>query len=364
MKEYLHLRVTMALRPSRSLLEIERGRVRRGLVFVFALMTMGTDRAQTPAGEADAPAGAWPVWAYPVSSGGGPLIVGDDAAVSGEPIEHIAGSAAGYTKTQVANLFVAADWLPDAHPAMPTVVAKGRRPDVYACAHCHQPSGLGRPENQSLAGLPVAYMEQQMADFRNDLRRCSELRMGPQGRMIGVAKAATAEEIRVAAEYFSSLKPRKWIRVVETDTVPVTRPEGWILVAQEGGATEPIGERVIEVSEDFEQSELRSPASGFVAYVPRGSLKAGEALVGTGGHGRFLSCTVCHGQDLKGRYWKGMGNVPPIAGRSPSQMARQLIDFRSGARHGANSALMRLEAGRLNDGDVVAVSAYLASLNP
>lgn len=334
-----------------------------GFAVVFALLAIGTDRAQAPAEEAAPPAGAWPVWAYPVSASG-PLPVGDAAPISGVPVEHVAGSSAGYTKTQITNLFFAADWLPDSHPAMPQVVAKGRRPDVYACAHCHQPNGLGRPENQSLAGLPAAYIEQQMADYRNGLRRSSEPRMGPQGRMIGVAKAATAEEIKVAAEYFSSLTPRKWIRVVETDSVPVTRPEGWMLVVQEGGATEPIGDRVIEVSEDFEQSELRSPESGFVAYVPRGSLKVGEALVRTGGHGRFLSCTVCHGKDLKGQFRKGMGNVPPIAGRSPSQMARQMFDFRSGARRGVNSKLMGMMAKKLSDGDVVAISGYLASLNP
>ena len=182
--------------------------------------------------------------------------------------------------------------------------------------------------------------------------------------MILVAKATTPEEIKVASAYFASLKPRKWIRVVETDRVPVTRPEGWMLVAENGGATEPIGERVIEVSEDFAQSELRNPASGFVAYVPRGSLKAGETLVRTGGHGKFMACTVCHRENLKGKYMKGMGDVPPIAGRSPSQMARQLIDFRTGARRGANSARMRVIAGKLSEGDVVAISGYLASLDP
>ena len=137
-----------------------------------------------------------------------------------------------------------------------------------------------------------------------------------------------------------------------------------MLVAESGGATEPIGERVIEVSEDFEQSELRNPASGFVAYVPRGSLKAGETLVRTGGHGRFMACTVCHGQNLKGQFMKGMGDVPPIAGRSPSQMARQLIDFRSGARHGVNSARMRSLAGKLSEGGYCGDHGYLASLNP
>jgi cytochrome c553 len=327
--------------------------------FLFALMTIGIERAQAPA----SPAGALPVWAYPVSASS-PLPVGDPAAPTGERVEHVAGSTAGYTKMQITNLFFAADWFPASHPAMPPVVATGRRPDVYACAHCHQPGGLGRPENQSLAGLPAAYLEQQMEDFRNDLRRSSEPRMGPQGRMIQVAKAATSEEIKTAAEYFASLKPQKWIRVVETDTVPVTKPEGWMLVAENPAAKEPIGERVIEVSEDFAQSELRNPMSGFVAYVPRGSLKAGEALVKTGGHGKFLSCTMCHGKDLKGQYRKGMGNVPSIAGRSPSQMTRQLIDFRSGARQGVNSPLMRLLASKLSNEDIVAVTGYLASLNP
>jgi cytochrome c553 len=182
--------------------------------------------------------------------------------------------------------------------------------------------------------------------------------------MIGVAKAATPEEIRVASEYFASLKPRKWIRVVETDTVPVTRPEGWMLVVASLAATEPIGERVIEVSEDFEQSELRNPTSGFVAYVPKGSLKAGEALVRTGGNGKMLPCALCHGKDMKGQYVKGTGDVPSIAGRSPSQMARQLMDFRSGARHGTNSALMGFMAKKLSDADIVAITGYLASLNP
>jgi len=333
------------------------------LALAFALMTIGTEQAQAPTRKPSLPAGDLPLWAYPVSPIV-PLVVGNDAALSGEPVEHVAGSSAGYTKTQIANLFVAADWYPGSHPLMPSVVASGRRPAVYACAHCHQPSGLGRPENQSLAGLPAAYMEQQMADFKNDLRRSSEPRMGPASRMILVAEAATPEETRVASEYFASLKPRRWIRVVETGTVPVTRPAGWMLVDESAGATEPIGERVIEISEDFKQSELRNPTSGFVAYVPRGSLKAGEMLVRTGGHGRIMACAVCHGQNLKGHYMKGMGDVPPIAGRSPSQMARQLIDFRSGARQGTNSAQMRVLASKLSNEDIVAITGYLASLNP
>ena len=333
------------------------------LLLAFGVLTIGNETAQAPAREAAAPAGTLPMWAYPVSASG-PLVVGDTAESSGEPVEHVPGSSAGYTKAQIAGLFNVPDWFPEAHPAMPAVVAEGRKPEAYACGHCHLPNGLGRPENQSVAGLPVAYIEQQLADFKNDLRRSSEPGMVPVEHMIQAAKAATPEEITAAASYFSSLKPQKWIRVVETDTVPATRPAGWMLVITNPAATEPIGERVIEVSEDYEQTELRNPTSGFVAYVPKGSLKVGEALVKTGGKGRMLPCTLCHGQNLKGQYVKGTGDVPSIAGRSPSQMARQLIDFRSGARHGANSTLMRFLANKLSDADIVAITGYLASLNP
>lgn len=329
------------------------------LILGFGVLMIGSQAAQAPAHEALSPAGGLPLWAYPVSPSGADTPVPDI-----EPLEHVPGSGAGYTRTQIADLFAVPDWFPGGHPAMPAVVAEGRKPELYACGHCHLPNGLGRPENESVAGLPVAYIEQQVADFKNGLRLSSQPGMVPVDHMVQVAKAATPEEIRAAASYFSSLKSQKWIRVVETDTVPATHPAGWMLVVASPAATEPIGERVIEVSEDIEQTELRNPTSGFVAYVPRGSLKAGEALVKTGGQGRMLPCALCHGQNLKGQYVKGTGQVPSIAGRSPSQMARQLMDFRSGARHGANSALMGFLAKKLSDADIVAITGYLASLNP
>ena len=74
--------------------------------------------------------------------------------------------------------------------------------------------------------------------------------------------------------------------------------------------------------EDLSRTELRDGTSGFVAYVPVGSIAAGEALVKTGGNGRTQACGVCHGPDLK-----GLGPVPPLAGRSPSYTVRQLFDF-------------------------------------
>jgi cytochrome c553 len=149
--------------------------------------------------------------------------------------------------------------------------------------------------------------------------------------------------------------------VVEAAEVPKTRVAGFMLVPVEGGGMEPIGERVVEMPENLEQTELRNSKSGFVAYVPPGSLKRGEALVKTGGEGKTLACTMCHGPDLHG---VAAGNIPSIAGRSPSQMARQIIDFQTGARNGANAALMKAPVARLTESDIVAITGYLASLNP
>jgi cytochrome c553 len=241
---------------------------------------------------------------------------------------------------------------------MPDIVSHGRRTTVFACGYCHLPNGQGRPENSSLAGLPAAYIVQQMADFKNGLRKSSEARLGPQNLMVNIGKAATDAETLAAAEYFSKLKLKPWIRVVETSNVPKTRIAGGMFIALEDTGTEPIGNRIIEVPENLERTELRDDASGFIAYAPVGSIRKGEALVTNGG-GRTTACAVCHGTDLK-----GIGPVPSIAGRSPSQMARQLWDMQHGARNGLWTELMKPVVAKLTEEDLVSITAYLASLKP
>jgi cytochrome c553 len=252
------------------------------------------------------------------------------------------------------------DWHPDGHPAMPEIVKNGRRaaPAVVACGYCHLPNGQGRPENSSVAGLPAEYIVQQMADFKNGLRKSSEPRLGPQNLMVNIGKAATDAEVQAAAEYFSKLKLKPWIRVVETATVPATRIAGGMFIALEDGAKEPIGNRIIEVPENLEHTELRDDASGFIAYAPVGSIKKGEALA-NGGAGKTTACNVCHGADLR-----GLGPVPSIAGRSPSQMGRQLWDMQHGARNGPWTQLMKPVVTKLTEEDLVSITAYLASLKP
>jgi cytochrome c553 len=268
------------------------------------------------------------------------------------------GTDVTFTLTRIRDLFAAPDWRPNGHPPMPEIVSHGRKPGVFACGYCHLPNGLGRPENASLAGLPADYIVQQVRDFKSEARRSSEPDSLPINLMIAVSKAVSDEDLRVAAEYFASLKPQPWIRTSETDTVPKTRVGGWMLIAAEGGGTEPIAQRVIEMPEDLERTELRDPASGFVAYVPPGSLRNGKRLA-EGAGGKTTACAVCHGEGLK-----GLGPVPALAGRSPSYLFRQLFDFKHGKRNGLWGELMKPIAASLSDEEMVALSAYAASLSP
>ncbi len=311
------------------------------------------------AAHADAPAtpdGKLPQWAYPDHFAQGPS---NATAASRAVPQHLPGSTATYTKAEIGNIFVVPDWYPDAHPPMPDVVIHGRKPDVYSCGHCHLPNGQGRPENASVAGLPAAYIVQQMQDFKSGARKGSDPEMLSVTNMVKLAKATSDEDVKAAAAYFASIKYKPWIRVIEADEVPKTEPAGGMMVAIEGGGNEPIGDRVIEVSENLEKTELRDPTSGFIAYVPKGSIEKGKALVTTGGDGQTMKCSMCHGVDLR-----GMGNTPSIAGRSPSQMTRQLIDIQNGNRNGAMAAMMKGVVAKLTIQDIVAITGYLASQAP
>lgn len=325
-----------------------------GLVVIGVLpfTTAGLLRAAT-----DAPAWAYAVTPTPPSGAAAAV----EPAHDPNELHQVPGSTRKFTIAQVENANEPADWFPEDHPAMPELVAKGRAGSpVRACSFCHMPNGKGRPSNGPAAGLPVSYFIQQINDFKNGLRKPADARKTNVNQMIAIAKAMTPEEMRTAAEYFGSMKWTPWIRVVETNAVPKTRVSGSIHFTLPGNQTEPIGMRVIEVPENNEQSEpLRNPRSGFVAYVPVGSIKKGEALVTTGGSGRTVACGICHGADLR-----GMGPVPHIAGRSPSYLVRQMYDMQAGTRHGEWSALMQPVVAKLTEEDYVSIAAYVSSRMP
>ena len=108
-----------------------------------------------------------PPWAYPMNPSRVPGAPPASAPEADRNAPHtVPGSDKVMTLTQIRSPFDVPDWHPEGHPTMPEVVARGRRPDVRGCGYCHYPNGKGRPENAGIAGLPAAYIIQQMADFK------------------------------------------------------------------------------------------------------------------------------------------------------------------------------------------------------
>ncbi len=269
------------------------------------------------------------------------------------------GSTATFNWIQARDLFFAPDWHPQDHAPMPPIVANGRKPDVRACGSCHRAEGTGGPENAGLAGLPVEYFMQQMADMKSGARKFSGPQRSSVMLMLASAKGMTEDEAKEAATYFAALKPKRIIKVIESDSVPKTIIPRLFFAKSPAGGTEPLGRRIVEFPDDVEQFELRDTRTQFSAYVPVGSIAKGEALAKTGGAGTTIPCQTCHGADLK-----GVGPIPGIAGRSPSYIVRQLYDFKHGGRAGPGSAQMKPTVEKLSEEDMIALAAYVASLAP
>jgi cytochrome c553 len=294
-----------------------------------------------PAGAADLPD-----WAYPVTPPPKPV----------DAVKKITlpGSDRSYTQAEIDDGFNPPDWYPQDHAAMPQVVAHGRKEtNARGCAQCHLTSGGGHPESAGISGLPASYFIRQMTEFKSGVRK------GPRATaMIPIAKGLEEADFRAAAAYFEAIAFPAWYKVVEGDTAPKSYlGNGAMRFPVAGGGTEPLGNRIIELPQNDLSAESRDPRTGFVAYVPSGSIVRGEEIV-TGG-GKTVPCAICHGTDLK-----GLSEVPPITGRSPIYVYRQLNDIRSGARAGLWTPLMRRVVEGLDDGDIIAVAAYLASKAP
>jgi cytochrome c553 len=305
-------------------------------------------------------AGAWAQagkdlgWAYPVPDPNPP-----GAGANNTP-KQIPGSSRSYTQAQIDDQFNPPDWFPNEHGPLPTLVQKGIQ--AQACGTCHLMSGMGHPESATLAGLPVAYMLRQMEDFKAGLRKDPKIHEKTlrAARMNIIASGVPDEEMRQAIEWFAALKPIVWYKVEEAQTVPKSWVNGGRMrLPLASGGTEPLGNRIITLPQDPERVEERDPHSGFIAYVPPGSIKKGEALATTGGSGKTVACAICHGEGLK-----GLGDVPRIAGVHPIYIVRQLFNFQVGANTSTAAAQMKKVVEKLSEDDMLALAAYAASLNP
>src|SRR3954471_8037408 len=137
-----------------------------------------------------------PPWAYgfPYAATAAPAPAAPAAPAAAAPApdttpRQLPGSSGSFTLAQIRDGFGPADWFPGDHPAMPEIVAHGKRPDVRACSLCHYPNGKGRPENAGVSGLPVSYFVQTMADFKSEARKSADTRKSNTNLMIAYAKA-------------------------------------------------------------------------------------------------------------------------------------------------------------------------------
>ena len=113
-------------------------------------------------------------------------------------------------------------------------------------------SGQSHAEAADIAGMPAEYLIRQMSYYKAGTRK-DDARMGP------IAKSKSDEDIRQAAEYFAALKPRVFVKVIETATPPRTfiATAGRHRQLHPDGGTEPIGHRILEIPEDPYRTEIR-----------------------------------------------------------------------------------------------------------
>jgi cytochrome c553 len=320
---------------------------RLAVVWTLAIGWPVPSLAQASASSIDVPA-----WLFPFQA---PATKPDSVT-----LQRVPGSQVTFTAAAAGNPYSVVDWFPASHAPMPEIVSHGRQRAVWACAYCHLPDGSGRPENAMLAGLPVAYIEEQVTDIKSGARHGPwPLPFAPSDNMRKVADSATADEIAAAARYFSGLRSRQRSRVVEATDIPRPVAGAGIWVSEANSEKEPLGHRLIEMPADAHRHELRDPLVEYLAYVPRGSIARGRVLATVGAPPATPPCESCHGPGLR-----GVALVPPLAGRSPSYVLRQLLAFRNGTRSAAASAPMRAVVQTLSLDDMIAAAAYAASRTP
>ncbi|MEI9922969.1 MAG: hypothetical protein WDN50_05055 [Bradyrhizobium sp.] len=159
--------------------------------------------------------------------------------------------------------------------------------------------------------------------------------------------------------YFSSLKPKSVIKVIEADTIPKTQVARVFYALVKDGGTEPIGERIVETPVNAEQFEHRDSRSQFIVYVrraasPRAKRSPKPEVPGSQRLARPAMVRSCEVRRP----------VPGIAGRSPSYLVRQIYDFQQHARAGSGAAQMVPVVEKLSPDDMISLAAYVASLQP
>jgi cytochrome c553 len=175
--------------------------------------------------------------------------------------------------------------------------------------------------------------------------------------MVALAGHLSDDDIRAAAEYFSNQELHHRVEVNESREIPCVKPALWIYLKSTECKHETLGQRIIEIAPSEARHELRDDSMVYVAFVPVGSVARGRAL--SHNADAASACSTCHGEGLH-----GTDLAPPLAGRSPTSLLRQLVAFQQHTREGERAGLMQPVVQNMSMGDMIAAVAYAATLKP
>src|SRR5258705_1903826 len=141
-------------------------------VSAFTVVAVAAQRGGPEAPAAAAPSGpAYPAWAYAITPPPPPGAPRPAAPPEDKAPKSVPGTTRTFTIAQIADLRGPADWFPEDHPVMPSIVAGGRQPMVRSCSYCHHPNGKGRSSNRGVPGLPGDKKRERARDIKKGRRR-------------------------------------------------------------------------------------------------------------------------------------------------------------------------------------------------
>ena len=173
---------------------------------------------------------------------------------------------------------------------------------TLACTACHGPQGRAAPDGYypRLAGKPAGYLYNQLINFRDGRRH--------YGLMTQLVDPLTEAYLLEIAQYFSALD------------VPYPAP--------------------------------------LPGTAPAELLVRGKALASQGDAAQKIpACTQCHGTALTGV----APNIPGLLGLPRDYLNAQLGAWKTGQRRANAPDCMKTVVARLSDGDINAVSSWLAA---
>ncbi|WKJ91378.1 c-type cytochrome [Methylomonas montana] len=108
------------------------------------------------------------------------------------------------------------------------------------------------------------------------------------------------------------------------------------------------------IAAGLSENDIQNVAAYYASLHGKSAAGGGDANLIKQGKDKAGMCLGCHGNNAQ-----GMGMVPKLAGQQAPYLAKQLTDFKKGAR---KAPQMNAMAQSLSEEDIKALAAYLGSL--